>query len=52
MKDYKRYIRITTWARARYTRKDKLIISYGGHDSIFKKIERAAFNKYIMNITR
>lgn len=42
-----RYLKIVSWARARYTNCGTLIVSVGGAPSIYSRIENAAFQKYM-----
>lgn len=45
--DYDRYLRIAEWARARYTTNGVLELSKGGVPSRFKRIENAAWKRYM-----
>ena len=42
-----KYLKITRWAKNRYRKNGKLILSIGGNPSKWSKIEKMAFDKYI-----
>lgn len=42
-----RYVDIVMWARARYTVGGLLEIQRGGEPSVYTRIERAAFKRYV-----
>lgn len=44
---FDRYLAIVNWARARYTIDGVLVLSIGGTQGIYKRIETAAFQKYL-----
>jgi hypothetical protein len=41
-----RYLRIMAWARRRYMKNGRLVISIGGKPSRYTAIERLAFARY------
>ena len=45
-----RYLIITRWAKNRYRKNGKLILSIGGNPSKWSKIENLAFKKYILEV--
>ena len=47
MDKYSKYLLITSWAAKRYRRGGLLILSVGNDLSIYSRIERAAWNKYL-----
>ena len=47
--NHNRYLRITEWARKRYTVGDALIVSVGGIPSPYTRIERAAWGRLMMD---
>lgn len=42
-----RYLKIVAWARKRYTRAGRLVISIGGEPQAYKRIECAAWDRYM-----
>ena len=42
-----KYLKITRWAKNRYRKNGRLILSIGGNPSQWSKIEKMAFDKYI-----
>lgn len=50
--DDDRYIKVTRWAKARYRKNGVLILWANGKPSAWTRIERLAFDRYIMNIKK
>lgn len=42
-----RYLSLTTWARARYSRNGVLIVRTGGQPAPYARIEAAAWQRYM-----
>lgn len=47
MASFYRYLSIVEWARQRYTVAGVLVLSTGGKQSTYSRIESAAFEKYM-----
>ncbi len=42
-----KYLKLTTWARNRYSYEGNLIVSVGGVPTKYTRIERAAWTRYM-----
>ena len=47
MNNVDKYLKAVNWARKRYSREWRLVLSVGATDSVYTRLEKALWNRYL-----